>query len=66
MIKQNLLTWDLDTLKNFFKESVLSPTGGVNLKLPLPGKIKPEEIDDKLNIKKVVAFIQHDHELHPI
>lgn len=45
---------------------MLGTTGGVNLKVPLPGTLKPEELDDKLNIKKVVSFIQHDHPIHPI
>lgn len=59
-------TWDDSNAKPLVKETVLSTNGGVNLKAPLPGTIKPEELDDKLNIKKIVSFIQHDHPINSI
>lgn len=66
VVKQNLETWEESTIQTLIKETVLGTTGGVNLKAPLPGSVKPEELDDKLNIKKIVGFIQHNHPIHPI
>lgn len=38
----------------------------MNLREPVPDTMKPEELKDKLNIKKVLRYIEHEHDMHSI
>lgn len=53
----DLLPLTDEDIKKLREESVTGPLGGVNLKNPMPDSLKPEEMDDKLNIKKMIPFI---------
>lgn len=66
LLQQNLEKWTEDKIKILEENSVTSSNGGVDIKEPMEETFKPEQFENKINIKKMTNFFEYIHEHHPI